>query len=78
MVGLLQRPGAAGNTEDLPLLDNLGTVTTVPRMTQLTEYTSHADRDRLNITHDCIDRWAADPSRVAIRPLAGGQRRASR
>ena len=25
------------------------------------------DRDRLNITHECIDRWAADPSRVAIR-----------
>jgi acetyl-CoA synthetase len=84
MVGLLQRPGAAGNTEDLPLLDNLGTVTTVPRMTQLTEYTSHADalehystaalwdlfdgdRDRLNITHECIDRWAGDPSRIAIR-----------
>src|SRR5271156_3308996 len=25
------------------------------------------DRDRLNITHECIDRWAADPSRIAIR-----------
>ena len=25
------------------------------------------DRDRLNITHECIDRWAGDPSRVAIR-----------
>ena len=25
------------------------------------------DRDRLNITHECIDRWASDPSRVAIR-----------
>jgi acetyl-CoA synthetase len=25
------------------------------------------DRDRLNITHECIDRWAGDPARVAIR-----------
>jgi len=25
------------------------------------------DPDRLNITHECIDRWANDPSRVAIR-----------
>jgi acetyl-CoA synthetase len=25
------------------------------------------DRARLNITHECIDRWAGDPSRVAIR-----------
>jgi acetyl-CoA synthetase len=25
------------------------------------------DRDRLNITHECIDRWGADPSRIAIR-----------
>jgi acetyl-CoA synthetase len=25
------------------------------------------DRDRLNITHECIDRWADDPSRIAIR-----------
>src|SRR5271169_4543649 len=25
------------------------------------------DRDRLNITHECIDRWAGDPSRIAIR-----------
>ena len=25
------------------------------------------DRDRLNITHECIDRWAGDKSRVAIR-----------
>src|SRR5271155_4472925 len=25
------------------------------------------DRARLNITHECIDRWADDPSRVAIR-----------
>ena len=25
------------------------------------------DRGRLNITHECIDRWAGDPSRVAIR-----------
>jgi acetyl-CoA synthetase len=25
------------------------------------------DRDRLNISHECIDRWASDPSRVAIR-----------
>jgi acetyl-CoA synthetase len=25
------------------------------------------DRERLNITHECIDRWAADPPRVAIR-----------
>jgi acetyl-CoA synthetase len=25
------------------------------------------DRDRLNITHECVDRWADDPSRVAIR-----------
>ncbi|MSO99987.1 MAG: acetate--CoA ligase [Acetobacteraceae bacterium] len=25
------------------------------------------DRDRLNITHECIDRWATDPSRIAIR-----------
>ena len=24
-------------------------------------------RDRLNITHECIDRWASDASRVAIR-----------
>jgi acetyl-CoA synthetase len=23
------------------------------------------DRDRLNIIHECIDRWAGDPSRVA-------------
>ena len=25
------------------------------------------DRTRLNITHECLDRWASDPSRVAIR-----------
>ena len=25
------------------------------------------DRDRLNITHECVDRWASDPTRVAIR-----------
>ncbi len=25
------------------------------------------DLDRLNITHECVDRWASDPSRVAIR-----------
>lgn len=25
------------------------------------------DRDRLNITHECIHRWAGDPTRVAIR-----------
>jgi acetyl-CoA synthetase len=25
------------------------------------------DRERLNITHECIDRWAGDPSRIAIR-----------
>ena len=25
------------------------------------------DRDRLNITHECIDRWAGDLSRIAIR-----------
>jgi acetyl-CoA synthetase len=25
------------------------------------------DRDRLNITHECIDRWAGDAGRVAIR-----------
>ncbi len=31
------------------------------------------DRDRLNITHECIDRWAGDPSHVAIRiAYAGG------
>jgi len=25
------------------------------------------DRDRLNITHECVDRWAGDPARVAVR-----------
>ena len=25
------------------------------------------DRERLNITHECVDRWAGDPSRIAIR-----------
>ena len=25
------------------------------------------DRDRLNITHECVDRWADDPSRVALQ-----------
>jgi acetyl-CoA synthetase len=25
------------------------------------------DRDRLNITHECVDRWAVDPARVAVR-----------
>src|SRR3954453_23801011 len=26
------------------------------------------DRERLNITHECVDRWAAaDPARVAVR-----------
>ncbi len=25
------------------------------------------DRDRLNITHECVDRWAADPARIAVR-----------
>ncbi len=25
------------------------------------------DRDQLNITHECIDRWASDPTRIAIR-----------
>ena len=30
------------------------------------------DRDRLNITHECIDRWAVDPARVAIRIAHAG------
>lgn len=25
------------------------------------------DRHRLNITHECVDRWAGDPARVAVR-----------
>ena len=25
------------------------------------------DRERLNITHECVDRWAGDPDRIAIR-----------
>lgn len=25
------------------------------------------DRERLNITHECVDRWATDPARVAVR-----------
>ncbi len=25
------------------------------------------NRDRLNITHECLDRWSGDPARVAIR-----------
>ena len=29
------------------------------------------NRDRLNIAHECIDRHAADPARVAIRIAQG-------
>ena len=25
------------------------------------------DRDRLNIAHECVDRWAKDPARIALR-----------
>ncbi len=29
------------------------------------------DRDRLNIAHECLDRWADDPARVAVRIAHG-------
>jgi acetyl-CoA synthetase len=30
------------------------------------------DRDRLNIAHECVDRWAAGPDRIAVRIAYGG------
>ncbi|MGE0222462.1 MAG: acyl-CoA synthetase [Acetobacteraceae bacterium] len=29
------------------------------------------DRERLNITHECVDRWAGDPARIALRLAYG-------
>ena len=83
MVLSLRRRGAADNTEDLPFLDNQGTLPQFCRMGLLTDYTTYADarryftgpalwdlfdgnRERLNVTHECVDRWATDASRVAI------------
>lgn len=54
---------------------------TAPRLTELTGYADahrhcssaalwalfDGDRSRLNIAHECVDRWADDPARVAIR-----------
>jgi acetyl-CoA synthetase len=53
----------------------------VPKLTEYTSYADaqrhysgaalwdlfDGNRERLNITHECIDRWAGDPARVAIR-----------
>lgn len=53
----------------------------MPRLTDYTSYADaqrhfsfarlwelfDGDRDRLNITHECVDRWAGDTTRVAIR-----------
>jgi acetyl-CoA synthetase len=53
----------------------------MPRLTDFTSYEDahrhfsgaalwdllDGDRSKLNITHECVDRWAGDPSRVAIR-----------
>jgi len=53
----------------------------MPKLTDYTSYTDaqayfsferlwelfDGNRDSLNITHECVDRWAVDPARVAIR-----------
>jgi acetyl-CoA synthetase len=72
--------GKPAGFDNPPVWPN-NTAMTVPRLTEFTGYADahrnfssaalwdlfDGDRSRLNIAHECVDRWAADPARVAIR-----------